>query len=193
MAVKKKVAAKAVKTASKKVPTKSKTTKTTVPQKKPVSKTPVPLKPVRLKAKSLYIHTCFFFPLGGDTYTDNYQGGRVAGNGTLQAPILLPVGSTIKSVTVYYKNNTQEDLMVLILKHHIDHHAYSGEIEVSLDSCPPGTLPPDDFLEKFINHFDAGGKILDKYLYFIQIAGTYETASEVRALRGIKIVYTEPA
>lgn len=84
-------------------------------------------------------------------------------------------------------------MMVLILKYHIDHHAYSGEVEVSLDSCPPGSLPPDDFLAKFIDHFDAGGKILDKYMYLIQITDTYQGATGVRALRGIKIVYTEPS
>lgn len=162
-----------------------KLTNKTIPAKKS------PLLPLRPKAKSLYISSCLFFPLGGDTYGDIFQGGRISGNGLLQAPILLPVGSVMKSVTIYYKNNTQDDMMVLILKHHIDHHAYSGEVEVSLDSCPPGTLPPDDFLAKFIDHFDAGGKILDKYMYLIQITDTYQSATEVRALRGIKIVYTE--
>ncbi len=191
MPPKKKTAVKrSVKAAPKKSAAVSKTVKKLAKKTIPVKK--LPLLPLRPKAKSLYISSCFFFPLGGDTYADIFQGGRISGNGLLQAPILLPVGSVMKSVTVYYKNNTQEDMMVLILKHHIDHHAYSGEVEVSLDSCPPGTLPPDDFLAKLIDHFDAGGKILDKYLYFIQIDGTMQDGTSVRALRGIKIVYTEP-
>ncbi len=184
----------AVKRSAKAAPKKSAAVSKTVRKlpKKTVSAKKLTLPPFRPKAKSLYIHYSLFFPLGGDSYVDMLQEGRIAGNGLLQAPILLPVGSVMKSVTVYYKNNTQEGMMVLILKHHIDHHAYSGEVEVSLDNCPPGSLPPDDFLAKLIDHFDAGGKILDKYLYFIQIDGTMQGGTSVRALRGIKIVYTEP-
>ncbi|MBX3241726.1 MAG: hypothetical protein KIT80_12135 [Chitinophagaceae bacterium] len=153
--------------------------------------TDIAIKPA--KRLSLYIDSCFFFPSGGSAYTDHFQGGRVSGNGLLQAPILLPVGSVMKTVTVYYKNNTSEDIQVLILKYHIDHHAYSGEVEVSLDSCPPGVLPPDNFLAKVIDHFDAGGRILDKYMYLIQIVGTIKNATEERTLRGVRIVYTLPS
>lgn len=184
---------KAAKATSKKTPVKSKTSVRTVPVKKAVRKLSVPLKPLRKKVKSIYIGSSFFFPPQAGAYVENFQGGRVAASGILQAPILLPVGSAMKSVTVYYKNNTQEEILVLILKYHTEHHAYSGEVEVSLDNCPPGTRPPDDFLEKFIDHFDAGGKILDKYFYLIQFVGLYENGSEVRALRGIRINYTEPS
>ncbi len=51
----------------------------------------------------------------------------------------------MKSITIYYKNNTEEDLMVLILKHHVQHIAASGEIEVAFGSCAPGTSAPDNF------------------------------------------------
>lgn len=146
------------------------------------------------KTKSLYIDYCFFFPLNNTGYLDSLQSGRIAENdGILIAPILLPVGSVMKTVTIYYKNNTEQEITVWILKHHIDHHAYSGEVEVSYEACPGGTNPPDHFLTQIINHFDAGGKILDKYMYHIEISSTIKTATEERLLRGVKIVYTEPA
>ncbi|HEX5026590.1 MAG TPA: hypothetical protein VFV68_15025, partial [Agriterribacter sp.] len=138
-----------------------------------------------------YIDASFFFPPSNGIYTDNYQDGRLSNNGTLMAPILLRVGSVMKTVTIYYKNNSSEDLTVWILKHHIDHHAYSGEVEVSYEACPPGTSAPDNFLQKVIDHFDAGGKILDKYMYHIEISSTIKTATEERLVRGIRIAYTE--
>lgn len=160
----------------------------TVPAKKGII-IPVP-KP---KAKSLYIDSSFFFPYNGGGYTDHLQEGRVAVSGNaLTAPILLPVGAVMKTVTIYYKNNTQDELTVWILKYHIDHHAYSGEVEVTYEGCPGGVNPPDNFLQKVIDHFDAGGKILDKYMYHIEIGPTVKTATEERMLRGIRIVYTEP-
>lgn len=155
--------------------------------KKPV------LSPAVSKSKVLYIDACFFFPPGNGGYTDNYQDGRYSTNGMLIAPILLRVGCVMKTVTIYYKNNTTEDITVWILKHHIDHHAYSGEVEVTYEACPPGTSAPDNFLQKVINHFDAGGKILDKYMYHIEIGPTMKTATQERLLRGIRIIYTEPA
>lgn len=145
------------------------------------------------KTKVLYIDASFFFPPGNGGYTDNYQDGRYSANGMLIAPILLRVGSVMKSVTIYYKNNTSEDITVWMLKHHINHHAPSGEVEVTYEACPPGTSVPDNFLQKVINHFDAGGKILDKYMYHIEIGPTMKTATEERLLRGIRIAYTEPA
>ena len=159
---------------------------------KTVLKKPI-LVPVVKKTKVLYIDASFFFPPGNGGYTDNYQDGRYSANGMLIAPILLRVGSVMKTVTIYYKNNTTEDLTVWILKHHIDHHAYSGEVEVMYEACPPGIAAPDNFLQTVINHFDAGGKILDKYMYHIEIGTTMKTATEERLLRGIRIAYTEPA
>lgn len=154
----------------------------------------ITLPAVRPKAKSLYIDYSFFFPYNNGAYVDSLQDGRVAtGDAALIAPILLPVGSVMKTVTIYYKNNTQQEISVWILKHHIDHHAYSGEVEVSYEACMGGVNPPDNFLTQVIDHFDAGGKILDKYMYHIEIGQTIKTATQERMLRGIRIVYTEPA
>lgn len=169
---------------------KKKNTAKAVPLKKEIL-----IPALRPKAKSLYIDYSFFFPYNNGGYTDSFQEGRVAvaGGGPLVAPVLLPVGSVMKTVTIYYKNNTQQEISVWILKHHIDHHAYSGEVEVSYEACPGGVNPPDNFLTQVINHFDAGGKILDKYMYHIEIGETIKTATEERMLRGIRIVYTDPA
>jgi len=45
-------------------------------------------------------------------------------------------------------------MIISILKNHIAYHTYSGEVEVSLDFCPPGSLPPGNFLAKYVDHFD---------------------------------------
>jgi hypothetical protein len=42
----------------------------------------------------------------------------------------LPVGAKIITITMYYKNTSSEPMMVTYLKKHIDHHAFSGEVEV---------------------------------------------------------------
>jgi hypothetical protein len=147
----------------------------------------------RLSSAVVYIDSCFFFPGASSSgYIENFQEGRntvTRGHG-LMAPIPLPVGATIKTITVYYKNRSKEDMQFIFLKKHIDHHCFSGEVEVSLDFLPPATLAPDDFVEKVINHFDAGGLIKDKYLYFLEITNTIKTAEEVRTLRGIRLEYT---
>lgn len=179
---------------SKKTPAKKTVTLKKVPvSKKPVSSAKALLVPVKPKVKSLYIDSSFFFPPSNGGFTDYLQEGRVSANGMLIAPILLPVGSVMKTVTIFYKNNSSEELTVWMLKYHIDHHAYSGEVEVTYEACPPGVLPPDNFLQHVINHFDAGGKILDKYMYHIEIGTTVKTAQEERILRGIRISYTDPA
>lgn len=156
-------------------------------------KAPIVAPAPKPKAKSLYIDSSFFFPYNNAGYADHLQEGRVSLSGdALIAPILLPVGSVMKTVTIYYKNNTEEEISVWILKYHIAHHAYSGEVEVTYEGCPAGVSAPDNFLQKVINHFDAGGKILDKYMYHIEVGPTVKTATEERILRGIRIVYTEP-
>lgn len=141
----------------------------------------------------VYIDSCFFFPGASSSgYIENFQEGRntvTRGHG-LMCPIALPVGAIIKTITVYYKNRSKEDMQFIFLKKHIDHHCFSGEVEVSLDFLPPATLAPDDFVEKLINHFDAGGLIKDKYLYFLEITNTVKTAEEIRTLRGIRLEYT---
>lgn len=150
-------------------------------------------KPTGSRSTVLYVDSSFFFPIiSTDGYTDDFQAGRytLVPDRGLQAPIILPVGTTIKSITIYYKNTTSDSMFVSYLKKHIDHHCPSGEVEVSLDNCPPGTLAPDDFIEKFINHFADGGVILDKYLFFIQIfnTGNFDERG-MRTVRGMRIEY----
>ncbi|MBC7904348.1 MAG: hypothetical protein H7Y27_13050 [Gemmatimonadaceae bacterium] len=142
---------------------------------------------------ALYIDSSFFFPAdSSDGYTDDYQSGRYTnvGDRTLQAAIPLPVGADISTLTIYYKNTSDSPMQVAFLRKSIDHHCPSGEVEVSLDSCPPGSSVPDDYLEKEINHFDLSGVIQDKYLYFLQIFNTGKIDDKQwRTLRGIRIVY----
>ncbi|MBX3253458.1 MAG: hypothetical protein KF862_04890 [Chitinophagaceae bacterium] len=164
--------------------------KTIVPQK-----VVVPIPPPKAKKRTLYVHYSSFHPYmvgqpGG--YSDFFQEGRSAANGMLISPILLPVGSAMKSITIYYKNNTEEDIMVLVLKHHVQHIAPSGEIEVVFITCPPGTSSPDNFLSVTFN-LGSAGKILDKYMYFAEVENMVKTGTQERVLLGMKIVYTEPA
>jgi hypothetical protein len=141
----------------------------------------------------LYVDSSFFFPGTSDQgYVDDFQRGRYTKtpNNILQAPVLLPVGAKIITITMYYMNTTSEPMMFIFLKKHIDHHAPSGEVEVSFESMPPGTLAPDNFLEKEVNHFDNLGVIKDKYLYFIQIAATGKPdETNIRTVRGMRIEY----
>jgi hypothetical protein len=147
----------------------------------------------RLSSAVIYVDSCFFFPGASSSgYVENFQEGRntnTAGHG-LMAALPLPVGATIKTITIYYKNTSKEDMQFIFLKKHIDHHCFSGEVEVSLDFLPPATLAPDNFVAKVINHFDAGGLIKDKYLYFVEITNTIKTGEEVRTLRGMRVEYT---
>lgn len=187
-AVKKKTTVK--KAASKQPAKRAATAKAAVP-KKSLS----PLRPLPLKAShTLYIDSSFFFPPdSAEGYTDDSQAGRYTTtlNGMLQAPLVLPVGATIKAITIYYKNTSTESMPIAILKKSIDHYCFSGEVEVSLDNCPPGTSVPDNYLARLIDHFDAGGLIQDKYLYFIQAYSTGKIdEAQWRTLRGIRIDYT---
>lgn len=189
MALKKKSSKKAVKKAP---PPKSTAPKKAVKTATKASKTAPAL---RIKGTHvLYVDSRFFFP--GDSslgYIDHFQEGRqtvTPGTG-LVAALPLPVNAVMKSVTVYYKNTSTEDMQFFILKKSIDHHCPSGEVEVTIDFLPPATLPPDDFVAKFIDHFDAGGLIKDKYLYFIEVYGTGKPSEkDVRLFRGIRIEYT---
>ena len=199
MALKKKSTKKAVKKAApKKAPPKKAAPKKAAPLKKglvggkaPFPKIPLP-KPKG--AHTVYVDSRFFFP--GESslgYIDHFQEGRqtLADGTALVAALPLPVNAVMKSVTVYYKNTTKQDMQFMILKKSIDHHCPSGEVEVTIDFLPPATLAPDNFVAKFIDHFDAGGLIKDKYLYFIEVYGTGKPSeTEARLLRGISIEYT---
>lgn len=145
-------------------------------------------------AHVLYIDSRYFFPAESSLgYIDHLQEGRqtvVTGTG-LVAALPLPVNAVIQSVTVYYKNTGTEDMQFYILKKSIDHYCPSGEVEVTIDFLPPATVAPDNFAAKLIDHFDAGGLIKDKYLYFIEVYGTGRPHdNDVRLLRGIRIEYT---
>ena len=145
------------------------------------------------KKHVLFVDSSFFFPaISSDGYSDEGQAGRrtLTASRLLQAPLLLPVGAKMISITIYYKNTTADQMQVAILKKHIDHHAHTGEVEVSLDFCPPASFPPDNFVSKVITHFDAAGVIKDKYLYFIQVLNTTKADdTKHRFLRGIRIEY----
>jgi hypothetical protein len=151
------------------------------------------IRPLR-NSHTLYIDSSFFFPPNNaEGYTDDSQAGRytITLNGMLQAPLALPVGATIKNISIYYKNTSTESMPVAILKKSIDHYCFSGEVEVSLDNCPPGTSVPDNYLAKLIDHFEGGGLIIDNYLYFIQVYSTGKIdEARWRTLRGIRINYT---
>jgi hypothetical protein len=141
----------------------------------------------------LYVDSSFFFPLDSDFgYTDDFQAGRYTkrADQMLQAPILLPVGAKIFTITMYYKNTTTEPMLFIYLKKHIDHHAFSGEVEVSFESLPQGMLAPDNFLGKVVNHFENAGVIKDKYLYFLQVQSTGKTDEKImKTVRGMRIEY----
>ena len=151
------------------------------------------LGPIFRTRRTVYIDSSFFFPPDNtEGYTDDSQAGRYTTmlNGILQAPVILPVGATLTAVSVYYKNTSTEAMPVAILKKSIDHYCFSGEVEVSLDNCPPGTSSPDNYLAKLINHFADGGVILDNYLYFIQIYSTGKVdEAQWRTVRGMRIDY----
>lgn len=189
MALKKKTSKKALK--------KGPPPKAAAPKKnaKATAKTLKPAPALRGKGTHvLYVDSRFFFPAESSLgYIDHFQEGRqtLTPGTALVAALPLPVNAVMKSVTVYYKNTSTEDMQFFILKKSIDHHCPSGEVEVTIDFLPPATLPPDDFVAKFIDHFDAGGLIKDKYLYFIEVYGTGKPSEkEVRLLRGIRIEYT---
>jgi hypothetical protein len=180
---------------SKKAPVKkSAPAKKTAIAKKAIALPKVPV-PVLPKTKTLYIHYSAFLPYnvtGPDDYNDYYQEGRKSNNGSLIAPILLPVGSVMKNIVIYYKNNTSEPIIALVLKHHVEHIAYSGEIEVAFITCGQGVSVPDNFLSA-IATLGTTGKILDKYMYHIEVNSTIKNATQERVLLGVRITYTEPA
>lgn len=189
MALKKKTAKKAAKKSAPKAAAPSKTARPAA-----VAKSLKPSPIVRSKGThTVYLDSRVFFPADSSLgYIDHFQDGRqtvTPGTG-LTAALPLPVNAVIRSVTVYYKNTGIEDMQFFILKKSIDHRCPSGEVEVTIDFLPPATLAPDNYVAKLIDHFDAGGLIKDKYLYFIEVYGTGKpTEEDVRLLRGVKIDY----
>jgi len=189
MALKKKTSKKAVRKAP---PSKAALAKKTT---KPAVKAAKPTPAGRtVGTHVVYVDSRFFFPADSALgYIDHFQEGRqtVTEGTALAAALPLPVNAVIRSVTVYYKNTGKQDMQFFILKKSIDHHCPSGEVEVTIDFLPPATLAPDNFVAKFIDHFDAGGLIKDKYLYFMEVYGTAKaTEEDIRLLRGVRIEYT---
>ncbi len=164
----------------------------------PTKKLPMPLpKPVPLpKAgkKIIYIDSCLFFPAyAADGYSDDYQAGRYAnsadGTGTLQAPIVLPVGAKINTITVYYKNTTQDEIQVNFVRKHTEHWASTEEFLISYEGLSPAGTAPDYFSSVVINHF-GDNKIKEKYLYYIMISMLGKLSeTEIRTVRGLRIDY----
>jgi len=190
MATKKKTASKGSKKPAARRATQKSTVKKAASRKTAVKKIKAP-KPVKT-TQVIYIDSCAFFPrVSTEGYVENGQEGRnnLTPEYGLMAPLPLPVNSVFKSVTIYYKNTTQDWMQVAILKKHIDHHCYTGEFEVSLDSLPPATLPPDNFVSLYIDHFADGGLVKDKYLYFIEISNTINNETGMRTVRGMRIEY----
>lgn len=183
--------------------TSRKASKKAAPPKAAVPKKAVKAAPKSLKSAPLlrskgshimYVDSRFFFPPDSSLgYIDHFQEGRqtVTPGTALVAALPLPVSAVVKSVTVYYKNTGREDMQFYILKKSIDHHCPSGEVEVTIDILPPATVAPDNFAAKYIDHFDAGGLIKDRYLYFMEVYGTGKPhEQEVRLLRGVRVEYT---
>ena len=174
---------------------KTKTSNKTV-SKKPAAKAAAPKKttpPPPAKKIVLYVDSSFFFPTSTqEGYADDYQAGRytTTDGGTLQAPILLPVGSKIKTITIYFKNTSSDEMQVNIVRKSINHWADTAEYLVSFEALPSGEgVAPDYFASVVINHFADAGKIMDKYLYYIMISNTGNSESEQKNVRGMRIEY----
>jgi len=133
-----------------------------------------------------------FFPLNSaDGYSDDYQGGRYtsSGDGTLQAPIVLPVGAKINTITVYYKNTTEDEIQVNFVRKNTEHWASTEEFLISYEGLPPAGVAPDFFSSVIINHF-GDNKIKEKYLYYIMISMVGKVSdTEIRTIRGLRIDY----
>ncbi|MEX6686061.1 hypothetical protein QTN47_01065 [Danxiaibacter flavus] len=193
-----KKSAKAAPKATKKAaaPAKKAAPKKTAPT--PTKKIPAPLPKLplpRAGKKIIYIDSCLFFPAySSDGYSDDYQAGRYAnsddGTGTLQAPIVLPVGAKINTITVYYKNTTQDDIQVNFVRKHTEHWASTEEYLISYEALSPAGIAPDYFSSVVINHF-GDNKIKEKYLYYIMISMLGKLSdTEIRTIRGLRIDYS---
>ena len=170
---------------SSKAATKKSPAKAAAPKKAP--------SPIPVKKTVLYIDSSFFFPTSTEEgYADDYQAGRYSttNGGTLQAPILLPVGSKMKTITIYFKNTSSDEMQVNIVRKSIAHWADTAEYLVSFEALPSGEgVAPDYFASVVINHFADAGKIIDKYLYYIMISNTGNSESEQKNVRGMRIEY----
>lgn len=152
--------------------------------------TPLPTKPGKHK---VYIEACAFFPANSaDGYVDHFQDGRRSGvaNRSLLAPIVLPVGAILRSMTIHYTNSTNSAPIVFFLRKHQDRHSPSGEIEMSFINMNPGVLPPNNYLSVTDTSFPDGGVIQDKFLHYLEVSGTGDFGAQGRVtIRGVSMEY----
>jgi hypothetical protein len=151
---------------------------------------PVPV----VKSYTVYIESTAFFPLNSsDSYIDLYQDGRhsaVAGK-SLATPVVLPVGASLKSISIHYTNSTPNAVLSFFLRKHADRQSPSGEIEMSFISLPPGVLPPNNYLTVTDTSFPDGGIIQDRFLHYVEIPGTGDFGTGgIFTVRGMSLVYT---
>lgn len=147
-----------------------------------------------VRKNTIYIHHSAFQPVNSsDGVVDNFQSGRhtAIANKSLSAPIILPVGAKIKSMSIHYTNSTTTNPMAVFLRLHSERVAPSGEIEMSFINMPPGVLPPDNFLTVVDTTFPDSGLIKDKYLHYVEINGTGNFGAGGKVtIRGVSIKYT---
>jgi hypothetical protein len=158
--------------------------------KRPIAPLPV----IRPKTHTIYIESSAFGALNSaDGYVDNFQDGRHAAtpNRTLVAPIVLPVGAVLKSISIHYMNTTSSTVLALFLRKHADRHSPSGEIEMSFISLPNTALPPDNYLTVTDTTFPVGGVIEDRFLHYLEVPGTGNFGADGKiTIRGVSIGYT---
>ncbi len=149
----------------------------------------IPLK----KTATVYIGPSAFFPGNSENgYIDLFQEGRCTAlpNKDLYAPVILPVGATLSSISIHYINTTANPALCLFLRLHADRVSPSGEIEMSFISLPPASLPPDNFLTVTDNSFPDSNIIQDRFLHYLEIQGTGDFGGAGKVtVRGVSLTY----
>jgi hypothetical protein len=149
---------------------------------------------VRPKTHTLYIESTAFNALNSaDGYVDNFQNGRHTAmpNQSLVAPIVLPVGAVLRSLSIHYMNTSTASVRALFLRKHADRVSPSGEIEMSFITLPNGDQTPENYLTVTDDGFPDGGRIRDRFLHYLEIQGTGDFGADGKVtIRGISINYT---
>lgn len=159
-----------------------------MPAKKLIPPQPLPIK----KKWKIYIESCGFFPTNSsEGYVDLYQSGRHAAvpGAYLLAPLPLPVGAKLISISIHYTNTTNKGQLAFFLRKHADRHCPSGEIEMSFIDLPNASLPPDNYLTVTDATFPDGGVIGDRYLHYISIPTGDWGAGGKATVRGVSLEY----
>lgn len=149
--------------------------------------------PPKARKTKVYIHASAFLPLNSaEGYTDLFQSGRRSNtqDGNLAAPIPLPVGAKLLSLSIHYTNSTSQNKLAIFLRLHQDRHSPSGEIEMSFINLPNTPLPPDNYLTVTDTSFPNSGVIQDKFLHYLYIpTGDWGAGGSV-SVRGVSLVYS---